>query len=107
MINNSLKIVFANATLALLLLGFAVPAQASSTFRCNSKLVSLQASTHEVQSKCGAPMEQAHLGYKQLTNEYGHTHEVGIEEWVYGPKGGMYYFLRFEGGYLSKISSRR
>ena len=107
MINNSLKIVFANATLALLLLGFAVPAQASSTFRCNSKLVSMQASTHEVQSKCGAPMEQAHLGYKQLTNEYGHTHEVGIEEWVYGPKGGMYYFLRFEGGYLSKISSSR
>ncbi len=107
MINNSLKIVFANATLALLLLGFAVPAQDSSTFRCNSKLVSLQASTHEVQSKCGAPMEQAHLGYKQLTNEYGHTHEVGIEEWVYGPKGGMYYFLRFEGGYLSKISSSR
>ena len=107
MINNSLKIVFANATLVLLLLGFAVPAQASSTFRCNSKLVSLQASTHEVQSKCGAPMEQAHLGYKQLTNEYGHTHEVGIEEWVYGPKGGMYYFLRFEGGYLSKISSSR
>ena len=107
MINNSLKTVFANATLALLLLGFAVPAQASSTFRCNSKLVSLQASTHEVQSKCGAPMEQAHLGYKQLTNEYGHTHEVGIEEWVYGPKGGMYYFLRFEGGYLSKISSSR
>ncbi len=107
MINNSLKIVFANASLALLLLGFAVPAQASSTFRCNSKLVSLQASTHEVQSKCGAPMEQAHLGYKQLTNEYGHTHEVGIEEWVYGPKGGMYYFLRFEGGYLSKISSSR
>ena len=107
MINNSLKIVFANATLALLLLGFAVSAQASSTFRCNSKLVSLQASTHEVQSKCGAPMEQSHLGYKQLTNEYGHTHEVGIEEWVYGPKGGMYYFLRFEGGYLSKISSSR
>ena len=107
MTNNRLKIVFANATLALLLLGFAVPAQASSTFRCNSKLVSLQASTHEVQSKCGAPMEQAHLGYKQLTNEYGHTHEVGIEEWVYGPKGGMYYFLRFEGGYLSKISSSR
>ena len=107
MTNNRLKTVFAHATLALFLLGFAVPAQASSTFRCNSKLVSLQASTHEVQSKCGAPMEQAHLGYKQLTNEYGHTHEVGIEEWVYGPKGGMYYFLRFEGGYLSKISSSR
>ncbi len=107
MISNSLKIVFANASLALLLLGFAGSAQASSTFRCNSKLVSLQASTHEVQSKCGAPMEQSHLGYKQLTNEYGHTHEVRIEEWVYGPKGGMYYFLRFEGGYLSKISSSR
>lgn len=107
MTNNKLKTVFAHATLALFLLGCAMFVQASSTFRCNSALVSLHASTHEVQSKCGTPLERSHLGYKQLTNEYGHSHEVHIEEWVYGPKGGMYYFLRFEGGHLSKISSRR
>lgn len=95
------------AALALLLASVTLPSYASSTFRCNSTLVSLRASTHEVQSKCGAPLEQSQLGYKQLTNEYGHRHEVRIEEWSYGPKGGMYYFLRFEGGYLSKISSSR
>lgn len=107
MINNTLKGMFRSAGLTLFLVSVALPSYASSTFRCNSKLVSLQASTHEVQNKCGAPTDQAHLGYKQLTNEYGHRHEVRIEEWTYGPKGGMYHFLRFEGGYLVKISSSR
>lgn len=92
---------------ALLLASVAAPASAASTFRCNSALVSLHASTYEVSNKCGAPTDQAHLGYKQLINEYGHSYEVHVEEWTYGPKGGMYYFLRFEGGYLVKISSRR
>lgn len=107
MINKRFALIFRYALCALLLAGFSLPSYASSTFRCHSKLVSLQASTHEVHNKCGAPTDQADLGYKQLTNEYGHTNEVRIEEWTYGPKGGMYHFLRFEGGYLVKISSRR
>lgn len=98
---------FRSAVFALVMLGVATPSYASSTFRCNSKLVSLQAETFEVRNKCGAPAEEAHLGYKQVTNEYGHTHELHIEEWTYGPNGGMYHFLRFEGGYLVKISSSR
>ena len=80
---------------------------ASSTYRCNSKLVSLGQSLYEVRAKCGEPISEQILGYKQLPNEYGHTHEVQINEWIYGPKGGMYYYLRFVGGDLVKISSQR
>ncbi len=107
MINKGPWAIFPYAVLVLLMISFSLPSYASSTFRCNSKLVSLQASTHEVRNKCGVPINQDNLGYKQFTNEYGHTNEVRIEEWTYGPKGGMYHFLRFEGGYLVKISSRR
>lgn len=93
--------------LVMLMLGLSAPSYASSTFRCNSKLVSLGADVYEVRSKCGEPMSEDNLGFKQVTNQYGHTHELRIEEWVHGPKGGMYYFLRFEGAVLVKISSRR
>ncbi len=33
--------------------------------------------------------------------------EVQIEEWAYGPRNGMYYYLRFEGNRLVKIESKR
>lgn len=82
-------------------------AHASSTFRCSSKLVSLQASTTEVLTKCGDPVSRDVTGYKELADDYGFRHEVQVEEWTYGPTNGMYYFLRFEGNRLSKISSRR
>ena len=93
--------------LALLMLSLSPESYASSTFRCNSKLVSLGADSYEVRDKCGAPISREDQGVKRVTNQYGHTHELYIEEWVYGPKGGMYHFLRFEGGYLTKISSSR
>ena len=93
--------------LPLLMLGLGLPAYASSTFRCNSALVSIGADTYEVRNKCGEPINSEHQGFKLRTNHYGHTHELRVEEWIYGPKGGMYYYLQFEGGYLSKISSSR
>lgn len=89
------------------MLAFSSASYAGSTYRCNSKLVSLQADTHEVRNKCGTPTDQVNLGYKQVTNEYGHSNEVRLEEWTYGPNNGMYHFLRFEGGRLVKISSSR
>lgn len=91
----------------MLIFSLSQPSYASSTFRCNSKLVSLGADLYEVRSKCGEPMSEVNLGFKQVTNQYGHTHELHIEEWVYGPKGGMYHYLRFEGAALVKISSSR
>lgn len=82
-------------------------AQASSTYRCTSNLVSLRASSAEVLAKCGEPQSRGVSGYREVVDDYGFRHEVQVEEWVYGPTNGMYHFLRFEGNRLSKISSRR
>jgi hypothetical protein len=86
---------------------FTLHAQASSTYRCASNLVSLRASTFEVQTKCGEPVNREFGGYREISDDHGFRHEVQIEEWVYGPTNGMYHFLRFEGNRLVKISSRR
>ncbi|MCQ4321196.1 DUF2845 domain-containing protein [Stutzerimonas stutzeri] len=97
-----------SAVLAALTITFyALHAQASSTFRCGRNLVSLRASTAEVQAKCGEPSSRALTGYKELIDEYGFRQEVQIEEWTYGPTNGMYHFLRFEGNRLSNIDSER
>ena len=95
------------ALLIALLLTFAGIAQASSTHRCGSALVSLEASTAEVRAKCGEPASAAQVGYKEIIDDYGFRQEVPVEEWTYGPNSGMYHFLRFEGNRLRQIDSER
>jgi len=88
----------------------AVTAQASSTFRCGSALVSLGDRTIEVQDKCGEAQSRNFLGTRTtgLRSFYGfHQEEVPVEEWSYRQRGGMLYFLRFEGGRLVDIKSKR
>jgi hypothetical protein len=89
------------------LLAFACSAQASSTYRCGSALVSLEASTTEVRNKCGEPSSASLVGYKEILDDYGFRQEVQVEEWSYGPNHGMYHFLRFEGNRLRHIDSQR
>lgn len=81
--------------------------QASSTLRCDSGLVSLDDTTNEVSSKCGEPLSRDFLGYREVLDEYGFYNEVAVEEWSYGPRNGMYQFLRFQGNRLIKIESKR
>ncbi|CEG55339.1 MULTISPECIES: DUF2845 domain-containing protein [Stutzerimonas stutzeri subgroup] len=95
------------ATLLLCLLLVTLQAQASSTYRCNSRLVSLEATTAEVRSKCGEPSNAALVGYKEIVDDHGYQQEVPVEEWVYGPNNGMLHFLRFEGNRLRQITSER
>ncbi|MBD8573613.1 DUF2845 domain-containing protein [Pseudomonas syringae] len=83
------------------------PAQAS-TMRCNSHLISVGDHAFEVQKKCGRPASQATLGSrKSYDSTYRRSEQVEIEEWIYGPDHGMYRYLRFEGGRLVRIESRR
>jgi hypothetical protein len=82
-------------------------AEAGSTLRCGSKLISTQDLASEIESKCGEPASRSFLGYREVVDYYGFVNEVAIEEWVYGPKNGMYYFLRLEGNRLTKIESKR
>lgn len=90
-----------------LLLLVSICAQASSTLRCDSGLVSLDDTTSEVSSKCGEPLNRDFLGYREVLDEYGFYNEVAVEEWSYGPRNGMYQFLRFQGNRLIKIDSKR
>jgi hypothetical protein len=82
-------------------------AQAASTLRCQSSLISLQDHTSEVLAKCGEPATKDFLGYKEVFDYYGGSSQVGIDSWSYGPRNGMYYYLRFEGNRLVKIESKR
>ncbi|MBX8537816.1 DUF2845 domain-containing protein [Pseudomonas cichorii] len=80
----------------------------ASTLRCGSQLISTGDRLFEVQQKCGEPVSQEVLGSKETySSNYRRSEEVRIEEWIYGPINGMYQYLRFEGGRLVRIDSRR
>jgi hypothetical protein len=92
-----------------LLLALAVTAAASQawgadTLRCGSQLISVGDRSSEVLQKCGDPVSRDLLGYKRSANR---REEFPVEEWTYGPNGGMYQYLRFEGNRLVQITSKR
>ncbi len=91
---------------ALLLALSGLPAQAA-TLRCGSALVSSGDHALVVLERCGAPASRSDLGQRQYGDAWGNFERLRIEEWVYGPRHGMYYFLRFEGERLTGITSRR
>jgi len=79
-------------------------ASAATTLRCGSQLISVGDRSSEVLQKCGEPVERDPLGYKRSANR---REEFQVEEWTYGPNGGMYQYLRFEGNRLVQITSKR
>lgn len=87
----------------LLLAGLTSQAQAD-TLRCGSQLISSGDRAFEVQEKCGEPTARNLVGYLRSRDR---REEVPIEEWIYGPNSGMYQYLRFEGGRLVQITSKR
>jgi hypothetical protein len=100
-------VVNSSIALALCLLLLTASAQASSTLRCERQLISLQDYSAEVLDKCGEPISRDSLGYREILDDYGFRQEVKVEEWVYGPRNGMYHYLRFEGNRLVNIDSER
>jgi len=100
-VRNSLNIL----TLALLMVSY--EAFASTTLRCGSSLVSSGSTTQEVLQKCGQPVARDQLGSILKTGIYGERYELQVEEWSYAPRNGMYQFLRFEGGRLVRVDSKR
>ena len=76
----------------------------ADTLRCGSQLISAGDRQFEVQQKCGEPVARNLIGYKRSANR---REEVEIDEWIYGPSNGMYQYLRFEGGRLIRIDSKR
>ncbi|MBF7729581.1 DUF2845 domain-containing protein [Pseudomonas sp. N040] len=91
----------------LLLLGTPAALASSTTLRCGSGLVSTGSTTEEVHQLCGKPISRDRLGSIIKTGHYGERYELQVEEWSYGPRNGMYQFLRFEGGRLVRVESKR
>lgn len=89
------------------LLGLVPTLLLAASLRCENRLISTGDSTHEVLIKCGKPVSRDLLGYRERVDDWGFRHEVVVEEWIYGPRNGMHYFLRFEGSRLVDIDSRR
>ncbi|MFC0711285.1 DUF2845 domain-containing protein [Azorhizophilus paspali] len=79
----------------------------AATLRCDNRLISTGDSTYEVLAKCGEPVSREPLGCREWHDDWGTYHEPTREGWVYGPRNGMHYFLRFEGNRLVDIDSRR
>ncbi|MGF6092506.1 DUF2845 domain-containing protein [Pseudomonas sp. 18173] len=79
-------------------------AWAADTLRCGSQLISVGDRSSEVLHKCGEPVSRDLLGYKRSADR---REEFQVEEWTYGPNGGMYQYLRFEGNRLKQITSKR
>jgi hypothetical protein len=90
--------------LVLALVMLASQAFAADTLRCGSQLISVGDRSSEVLHKCGEPVSRDLLGYKKSANR---REEFPLEEWTYGPNGGMYQYLRFEGNRLVQITSKR
>lgn len=88
-------------------LGWAGYTHADETLRCNSAVVSVNASVDEVLRKCGEPAGRAPAGYVKSTDGAGRVANTPVESWTYGPSSGMYHYLRFEGGRLVSIRSER
>jgi hypothetical protein len=80
---------------------------ATDTLRCGSQLISVGDRMFEVQQKCGQPVSQDIVGYKETVNHFRQVDQVQVQEWIYGPNSGMYQYLRFEGGRLVRIDSKR
>ncbi|MDY7563358.1 DUF2845 domain-containing protein [Pseudomonas sp. 10B1] len=89
--------------LLLIVAGVMGQAQADS-LRCGSQLINSGDHEFEVQQKCGEPAARNLIGYLRSPNR---REEVKIDEWIYGPSNGMYQYLRFEGGRLVGINSKR
>lgn len=80
----------------------------AATLRCGSQLISDGDRAFEVQQKCGVPISQEVIGSKEtFSSNYRRSEQVRVEEWIYGPDNGMYQYLRFEGGRLVRIDSKR
>jgi len=94
-------------TLSLTLMLASHATLASTTLRCGNGLVSSGTTANEVLQKCGDPIARDFLGYIVKAGNYGERYELQAEEWSYGPRNGMYYFLRFEGGRLVRVDSKR
>lgn len=80
------------------------------TWRCGTRLITLDDLMLQVREKCGEPISIELIGYTLRPPQRGGDgieREFKIEQWIYGPEQGYYHVLRFEGGRLRNIDNVR
>ena len=92
-----------NRWIALFFLAMLVAAPPAAAMRCGSKLVQVGDYRFEVLEKCGDPDIIEEVGY--AVDRRGNR-ELKIEQWIYGPRRGLYYILHFKGATLKRIETR-
>ena len=87
-----------------ILIMLAVSTAWAAGMRCGNDIVSPRDSAYIVLQRCGDPIAKTHVGY---TLDEENKREFVIEEWVYGPNNGYFYFVTMTGGRVSDIRSER
>ncbi|WP_312975205.1 DUF2845 domain-containing protein [Stutzerimonas nitrititolerans] len=79
----------------------------AETMRCNDGIIATGASSFEVLTKCGEPVDKEVVNPTVQPDGNLPRGAVTVETWVYGPNNGAHNFLRFIDGRLVKIETRR
>jgi len=88
-----------------IVLGLSISASLAQSMRCGNDIVKVKDSAFIVLKKCGEPVSKVQIGF---TIDANNRRELIIEEWVYGPEGGgYYYFITMIGGHVFEIRSER
>jgi hypothetical protein len=81
--------------------------EAHASMRCKSGIVSGGELIAEVLRKCGDPSSRQAIEPVVGANGKTPYKSATIEDWVYGPRNGLYQYLRFVDGKLANIRSSR
>lgn len=84
-------------------LSVALPVMAAD-MRCGNDFVKIGDRAFMVAQKCGEPVSKQFIGY--TLNGAGNR-EYTIEEWIYGPMNGIFYFVKFVGGSVTEVEYER
>ncbi|WP_210725946.1 DUF2845 domain-containing protein [Modicisalibacter radicis] len=97
---------YVHVAIVAFLLAISSIARPAHAMRCNGDLVSIGDLTFDVARICGEP-KWKQVSPPETINGRIVKGAVRVERWVYGPKNGVYLYLRFVNGELRSIDSQR
>ena len=92
---------------AILLSGSLFCAGAQASMRCGTSLVHLDDTSEQVEAKCGLADSQTSERPALRSDGVPQLGAVRVDRWVYGPRSGAYYHLRFLDKRLVEIRMER
>lgn len=82
-------------------------AMAEASMRCQKGIIDEGDTTVDVLKKCGQPANRQVIDPTVGSNGQVPYKSLPVERWLYGPRAGMLYYLRFLDGNLVEIRSNR